>query len=115
VRPSFYDEIANVTGMAVQDGRLYYTLTGDGNLYWRLWSPDSGTIHPVRNTVAGPQIGPAAGLILSGDQLYVVQSTNGALRQWTLTSAGVSGRGRTVSGPRIDGADWRAHALFIGP
>ena len=115
VRPSFYDEIADITGMVVQDGRLYYTLNGDGNLYWRLWSPDSGTIHPVRNTVAGPLIGPAAGLILSGDQLYVVKSTNGALRRWTLTGSGLSGRGRTVSGPRIDGADWRAHALFTGP
>ena len=115
VQPSFYAELPQVTGMVAQGGRLYYTLSGDGHLYWRAWSPDSGTVHPIRNIAAGPRLGPSAGMFRSGNDLYVVRASDGALRRFGLTDAGVSKPVRLVSGPTLDGTDWRAHAVFVGP
>lgn len=113
--PSFYGELSTVTGMASANGRIYYTLAGDPNLYWRWWSPDSGVIHPVRAAVSGGTVGDSRGLFLSGNQLYVVAASDGSLRRWTLQGAALSGGSTLVAGPSVDGTDWRARAVFLGP
>ncbi|HEU4426112.1 MAG TPA: hypothetical protein VFR67_26545, partial [Pilimelia sp.] len=53
VASNFYGEINNVTGMFYTAGRLYYTLNGQTGLYWRWFTPDSGTVGADRFTVAG--------------------------------------------------------------
>lgn len=113
--PGFYAELPSVTGLASANGKLYYTLTGDTNLYWRWWSPDSGVIHPVRNIATGGKVGSAGGLFLSGNSLYVVAAADGALRRWTLQNTKVTGPPTLVSGPTVDGTDWRARAVFLNP
>lgn len=113
--PDFYAELPSVTGMASAAGRLYYTIAGDPNLYWRWWSPDSGVIHPVRAVASGGAVGDSAGMFLSGDNLYVVAAGDGSLRRWALGRGALSGPSTLVSGPSVDGTDWRANAVFLDP
>ena len=67
--------------MFYSNGRIYYTRSGQNSLYWRWFSPDSGIIGGVENTVAGGNItwSSTKGMFLDGSNLYVVNSTNGQL------------------------------------
>jgi PKD repeat protein len=102
------------------NGRLYYTLSGSSSVFWRAFSPDSGTIHNTRQTAVG-SVPNAAGAFLSGNQLYYVtrvsgnSPANGNLNRVTFSGGVVSGTPVVVSGPTVDGVDWRARALFLGP
>ncbi|WP_091201888.1 malectin domain-containing carbohydrate-binding protein [Micromonospora narathiwatensis] len=113
---NFYAEIPNVTGMFYSGGRLYYTLGGQGGLYWRWFTPDSGVVGADKFTVAGVTgFADAGGIFLSGNTLYKVNRSTGDLSA-TDWSAGVPTGAFTVrSGPAVDGVDWRAKAVFVGP
>ena len=56
VLPTWYTQLPTVTGMFYANGRIYYTRSGQNSLYWRWFSPDSGIIGGVENTVAGGNI-----------------------------------------------------------
>ena len=55
VLPTWYGQLSTVTGMFYANGRIYYTKTGQNTLYWRWFSPDSGIVGGVENTVTGRQ------------------------------------------------------------
>ncbi|MCZ7438978.1 malectin domain-containing carbohydrate-binding protein [Micromonospora sp. WMMC241] len=116
VTTSFYAEIPNVTGMFHSDGRLYYTLSGQSGLFWRWFTPDSGTVGADRFPVAGSGgLADAGAVFLAGNTLYKVNRTTGDLSA-TDWAAGAPGATFTVrSGPSVDGVDWRAKAVFVGP
>ncbi|MEU8261216.1 malectin domain-containing carbohydrate-binding protein [Micromonospora sp. NPDC048999] len=113
---NFYAEIPNVTGMFYSGGRLYYTLGGQGGLYWRWFTPDTGVVGADKFTVAGVTgFADAGAVFLSGNTLYKVNRSTGNLSS-TNWSAGVPTGAFTVrSGPAVDGVDWRAKAVFVGP
>jgi len=115
LQPDFYAELPSVTGMFATAGRLYYTLSGDGNLYSRGFSADSGIVHPTRVITPGGQLGNTAGLFLSGGRVFWVGEADGALRGQTFQNGVLSGPVRIFSGPSRDGNDWRARAVFLGP
>ena len=48
-KSGFYSEIPNVTGAFYSDGRMYYSLLGQTALFWRYFTPDSGTIGGAEN------------------------------------------------------------------
>jgi malectin (di-glucose binding ER protein) len=79
--PSFFP-IAAVTGMFLQDGRLYYTLRGDDRLYYRYFTLDSNSIGAVTFVADGPgsgfDWGTVRGLTLAGGDLYLARA-NGSL------------------------------------
>jgi hypothetical protein len=116
VTVNFYPELASVTGMFYTAGRLYYTLSGQNGLYWRWFSPDSGVVGADRFTVAG-----AAGFIetgslfVSGGSLYVTSRSSGNLSMMGWSGTAPTGAASVVSGPAMDGVDWRARAVFVGP
>ncbi|MBA3524728.1 MAG: hypothetical protein H0T85_09300, partial [Geodermatophilaceae bacterium] len=114
-RPGFYGELPAVTGMFVDGGRLYYSLSGDVNLYSRAFSPDSGTVHPTRVTVPGGTLGRLSGLFFAGSTVYYVGAADGTLRSRALINGTLSGPAKVVSGPSVDGSDWRGRAVFLGP
>ncbi len=121
LKPSFYAEIANLTSLFYDGkGRIYYTLNGFSSLFSRAFSPDSGVIHNTRVTAVG-SVPNAYGAFLSGDQLYYVtrvngnSPTNGDLNRVGFVNGAVTGTPVVVSGPTVDGVDWRARALFLGP
>ncbi len=115
--PSLYGELPTVTGMFYLDGRLYYTEQGNSNLQWRWFSPDSGIVDETHATVTSSvDFSDADGMFWAGGKLYYVTSSDGDLHSIDFSGdagASISGQPTTVSGPTIDGVDWRSRALFL--
>ncbi len=117
VQTSFYLQTPSLTGMAYQDLRLYYTRVGSSQIFSREFVPESGLMMEDSDPVDGfdyPNVGgiffdPAMGL------LYFVDNGDGTLSSIAFADGAVSGSATVVSGPSIDGIDWRARALFVGP
>jgi len=120
-RPDFYGQLARATSAFFSDGRLYYTISGSTSLYYRGFSPDSGVVYPVAATVPGVSLPQVGGAFLGAGNLWYVNSATGALERvsftpGTATGPGtVSGSPTVVSGPSVDGVDWRARSVFLGP
>ena len=51
VLPTWYSQLSTVTGMFYANGRIYYTRSGQNSLFWRWFSPDSGIVGGIENTV----------------------------------------------------------------
>ena len=115
-KPSFYDDLVNVTSMAYDPvtRRLYYTLYRQTGLYYRLFSPDSGALSQEPQTVAGVAL-PAdlTGAFLAGGSLYWATSSG------SLSRAGFDGTrlttAATVVSTRASGVDWSSRVLYLGP
>ncbi|WP_167667181.1 malectin domain-containing carbohydrate-binding protein [Micromonospora narathiwatensis] len=113
---NFYDELPNVTGMFYSAGRLYYTLSGQSTLFWRWFTPDTGTVGAERTTVTGTKaFADAGGMFLNGDTLYVVSRSTGTLSSMAWSNGVPTGSITVRSGPGVDKVDWRGTATFVGP
>lgn len=117
----FSNELQTLTGMYYDAGRLYFTLAGSNALHYRYFTAESGVVGATRFTipaaVGGVDWGALAGLFRSGSMLYVASAADGGLRALPLTG-GVPAAGCTaqlVSGPGVDGVDWRSRGLFVRP
>ncbi|WP_281966188.1 PKD domain-containing protein [Serinicoccus marinus] len=113
--PSFYSQIPSLTGMAYDDGRLYYTRSGQNRIYSRGFSPDSGVIR--QQVVEVPGFAPAnlGGIFLdeAAENLYFVNRATGSLSRVGWADGTVVGAPVVVSGPDIDDMDWRGRAAFL--
>ncbi|MCW2797923.1 PKD domain-containing protein, partial [Nocardioides sp.] len=111
VLPTWYSQLSTITGMFYSNGRIYYTRTGLNSLYWRWFSPDSGIVGGIENTVAGGNVtwSSTKGMFLNGTNLYVVNSTNGQL----LRIGFVNGAPAGTSTVADTTTDWRGKALFL--
>ncbi len=113
-KPTFYSELSSVTGAFYTNGRIYYTLSGKNALYWRYFTPESGVIGATENTISNVSFATnVAGMVLSGSTLYYANKNDGTLHTIGFSSGTVTGSDTTVSGPKIDGNDWRSRGLFI--
>jgi len=120
VTTGYYAELPNVTGAFYSDGRLYYSMLGQSSLYWRYFSPDSGVVGGQEFTATGGNFSNIAGMFLSGGTLYYANGADGTLHSVSFSNGGTNGldpsvnpaTDTTVSGPAIDGNDWRARGLF---
>jgi malectin (di-glucose binding ER protein) len=114
-----YFAIPAVTGMFLQHGRLYYTLRGDDQLYYRYFTLDTESIGAVTFVADGPgsgfDWGTVRGMTLAGGDLYLARA-NG-----TLWSAGWNRgleHGTPVGGSLTlvsnDAAQqWACHGMFV--
>ena len=111
VLPTWYTQLPTVTGMFYANGRIYYTRSGQNSLYWRWFSPDSGIIGGIENTVTGGNItwSTTRGMFLDGSTLYVVSSTNGQLLEIGFANGAPTGTS-SVADSTID---WRGRAVFL--
>lgn len=114
VRPGFFTEIPSVTGAFYWNGRIYYTLQDSRSLFWRYFEPDDGAIGGRQFRVAAVSVSSIAGMVLSGSRIYYANSTDGTLHTVPFVN-GVPHRAqdRVISGPLIDGIDWRARGMFV--
>ena len=114
VRSSYYAEIPSITGAFYSAGRLYYTRANKPTLYWRWFSPDSGTVGTHESTISVSKFKTTAGMFLSGSTLYFASSADGDLRSMPFVN-GVPDQTTftVVSGPKLDGLNWAAHSLFL--
>jgi PKD repeat protein len=118
----FAAEMQKMTGMFYDNGRLYYTMTGSSNLSMRYFTTVSDMVgaglKDLQPFVASTNTGgvdwsTVKGMFLAGNQLYWVNASTGTLNKITWTNgAPVAGTAAVVSGPGIDGVDWRSRALF---
>ncbi|HET6876605.1 MAG TPA: PKD domain-containing protein [Jatrophihabitans sp.] len=112
--PSLYPQMPNVTGMTYYQGRLYYTLYGDSHLYSRWFLPDSGILDErTRTESSSVDFSDADGMFVASGKLYFVSKSTGNLNSVAFSGGTVSGTPTTVSGPAVDGVNWRNRALFL--
>ena len=111
VLPTWYSQLSTVNGMFYANGRIYYTRSGVNSLFWRWFSPDSGIIGGIENTVTGGNITwtSTKGMFINGSDLYVVNATNGQLLKIGFANGAPTGTS-TVANSTID---WRGKALFL--
>jgi PKD repeat protein len=114
--PNMYgSEMQNVTGMVYSNGRLYYSLTGQSGLDYRYFNPDDGAISSQEFHAGGNvDFSSIDGMFLSGDTLYYAAGSNGNLHSVAFDhGAPDATTDSVVSGPSIDGNDWRARGMFL--
>ncbi len=110
-RPTFYSQLATVSGMFFSAGRIYYTRNGLQPLYSRPFSLDSLVVGAQESQAAATGFSGVAGMFLSGTDLYTADGATGLLSRRTFTGGVPSGAPVPVGGD----SDWNARALFIGP
>jgi PKD repeat protein len=109
-------EMQNVTGMVYSNGKLFYSTNGSSQLHWRYFEADDGVVGSQEFTTSGTvNFSSISGMFLSGSTLYY-SASNGNLHAVAWNNGNASSAGdTTVSGPGIDGNDWRAHGMFALP
>ena len=115
---AFSSELAGIRGMWFDKvtGRMYFTIRGQNQLYYRYFTPESNVVGAVRftapNTGSGIDWSTVAGGFLANGKLYY-SSTDGALRSVQWQDGAVPGTTTSVSGPGIDGLNWGNGSLFL--
>jgi len=111
---TWHSEVKSITGMFFDNGRIYYTKSGDSKLYYRYFEPESDIVGAEAYTASGSITGvnwsDVQGMFKAGNKLYYAsRSNNGALRSVQFTN------GKPVAGTATTVAtgDWRARALFL--
>lgn len=108
--------VTNVTGTFYDHtrGRLYYTVAGDGRLFYRYFTPQSEVVGAQTFVATGPfdgfDWGSVRGLTLVDSALYVAR-TNGVLSRITWNGAPVPGSQTFVDGAAQQ--SWAARGLFV--
>jgi hypothetical protein len=105
--------IANMTGMFYDPAthRIYYTVSGDGRLFYRYFTPESEVVGAQTFTEAssGTDFGSVAGMTLASGRILYGSSVDGVLRSLPFSNGRVTGSPTEVS---RDGT-WRYGALFV--
>jgi hypothetical protein len=106
--------LANVTGMFfdAERERLYFTVSGDANLYWRWFTPQSRIVGAER-FVAGGGVNwaLARGVTMSEGRIYFAR-TDGNLYAVNFVNGAPSGVASVVS-PLTAGYNWASRGLFV--
>lgn len=122
---NFASEMQSMTGMFYDHGRLYFTRSGSTRLQMRYFTVESDIVgaglkdlqpFTVANNLSDLDWSRVQGMFLAENRLYWGDRTNGNLHRinW-VDGAPVQGTDAVVSGPAIDGIDWRQRALFADP
>ena len=114
--PQLYGQLAGLTGMFYDSGRLYFTIAGDTNLHWAWFSPDSGIVDNTEfNASSSVDFSNANGMFLSGNTLYFVKKSNESLYSVAFSGGSVTGTPQLINGPGSGGIDWTNKSLFFVP
>jgi hypothetical protein len=114
----FGREMRKMTSLFYGHGRIFYTLEGENQLRMRFFTVESNIVgadeYIVSDSVSGIDWSLIQGAFMTDGALYYANSTNGNLSRvdW-VADAPVTGTSVVVSGPGIDGIDWRARSLFL--
>ncbi len=115
-------DLSAATSMTYQRGRIYYTLPGNANLYYRYFTPENNVVGAKRYTasgsVGGLSFSGVRGMFLSDNALYTTDASGNLRRtQWNdgpgPSGAPVPDSTTNVSGPDAgDGRTWTG-PLFL--
>ena len=95
-------------------GRVYYTLENDPDLFWRAFTPDGplfGAMQHVADEQGDILWGDVRGMDVVSDQLYFGHTNGNLYRAAINDSSPVSGTTVAISGPGIDSQDWSTPLL----
>lgn len=113
IPPNFYSELDSLTGMAYSNGRLFYTLAGQPKLFYRGFTPDSGVIGALEQSLPAPDLATSRGLFIDGSTLYYANHGTGKLQQAPLVTDITATPSLGAAKPVGDGADWSADTFFL--
>jgi hypothetical protein len=110
VESNFYGEMSSLTSMFYSQGRVYYTLSGKSQMFYRYFEPDSGVMGSDEfTTTDGLNWSHVAGAFLSGSTLYFADSTTKNLFAVPFANGQASGT-PTVANSAID---WTSRGAFV--
>jgi hypothetical protein len=122
---------ANVSGMFFDNGRIYYTVSGDAKLYSRYFTPESGVVGADAFVVSGSGDGRnwslVQGMTLANGKLYYAlkgtpkkgrkpATPDGNLYSldWVNRAPATGQTPTLLSGPtKGDGLNWSSRGLFV--
>ena len=111
-----YWPVSTLTGMALDNGRLYYTVSGDSRLFYRYFTPESDIVGAETFTASGNGDGfswnDVAGFVLSSGKLFFAR-TNGNLYSVAWVNGKPSGAITTIGGPAIDAKNYASRGMFV--
>jgi hypothetical protein len=115
-----WTSFADVTGMFWKSGRLYYTRSGDHRLYYRYFSATSEIVGSIEYVASGPNVdgldwNGVEGMTQAGSKIFYASADGDLIRIDLNGTAPVPGTAVAISGPSIDGRDWRTNAMFFLP
>ncbi|WP_432476745.1 malectin domain-containing carbohydrate-binding protein [Nocardioides sp. GXQ0305] len=116
---AFAGELPGIRGMWFDrtNGRMYFTIRGQNQLYYRYFTPESTVVGAVRftapDTGTGIDWSRVNGGFLANGKLYYSNRTDGALRSVQWQDGNVAGASTVISGPTVDGRNWGSGTLFL--
>lgn len=114
-------DVARITGLFYDNGRVYFTRSDANALYYRYLNVESDLVGARRYQVTsftGMDLRLVRGMYLAGDKVYIGDSS-GNLSSWNWVrtnqaGAPVNGTKVVVSGPAKDGVNWSStRSLFL--
>jgi hypothetical protein len=102
--------MSSLTSMFYSNGRVYYTLSGKTQMFWRWFEPDSGVMGSDEFTLTdGHNWSHVAGAFLSGNTLYYADSTSKNLLQIPFTNGKPTGTAKVADAS----LNWTSHGAFV--
>lgn len=114
-KPTYYNDIPNLRGIAYLDGRLYYTKTGSSQILSRKFSPESGVMSNLTVTAPSFSVSNVQAIFFAGGFLYYTSSSSGTLSKVAWANGAPQGSAVVVSGPGVDALNWSGRTVFAGP
>jgi hypothetical protein len=106
--------LSSVTGFFFDRGRLYYTVWGEGKLFYRYFTPQSGVVgaetFEARSSRSAVDWAEVRGLTLASGRLYYGSSDGSLQRIDFRDGAAVAGSDSPVSS---GGRNWHSRGLFV--
>ncbi len=108
--PDLYGtKMSKVTSMFYTGGNIYYTLSGSASMYWRPFTPESGIMGPVANTVSdGQNWSNVAGSFVTGNTLYYA-TTDGVLHKIAWAGDHATGSSSVADSSN----NWATQGMFL--
>jgi hypothetical protein len=113
--PAFSTHLASATGMFFDNGRLYYTVSGNPRLYYRYFTPESRVVGAnlfVGSTSAAIDWANVRGMTMASGSLFYALA-NGNLFRVPWSGGQPLGSPVLIGGPGVDGVNWGSRALFV--
>ena len=107
--------VQSLSGLVYANGRIYYTVKGDAQMYYRYFTPESqivGSDHWSVGALTPPvDWSSVRGMTLANGKLYFARA-DGNLYSMDFANGAPVGGTETLVSPKSDGYDWASNGLF---